>query len=164
MSDGVVVWLTGLPASGKTTLAERVRAQLQRPAVVLDSDVLREIFGAHGYGAGDRDEQYRVLAELAAMLARQSLVVLVAATAPRRSHRDRARELAPRFIEVHVATPLDTARRRDPKGLYARADAGLAPDLPGVGAAYEPPQDPDVVARDGRDDAAVAKIIEILGA
>jgi adenylylsulfate kinase len=164
MSDGVVVWLTGLPASGKTTLAERLRARLPRPAVLLDSDVLRDIFGARGYGSDDRDEQYRVLGELAAMFARQSLVVIVAATAPRRIHREHARQLAPRFLEVHVATPLDTARGRDPKGLYARADAGLAPDLPGVGAAYETPQHPDVVARDGRDDAAIAKIVEILGA
>jgi adenylylsulfate kinase len=162
MSGGVVVWLTGLPASGKTTLAERIRARLSRPAIVLDSDVVRDVLGAHGYAAADRDEQYRVLGELAAMLARQSLVVLVAATAPRRIHRETARRAAPRFIEVHVATPLATARERDPKGLYARAAAGLAPELPGVGAPYEAPDHPDVVASGGHDDQAVARIIEML--
>jgi adenylylsulfate kinase len=163
MTEGVVVWLTGLPASGKTTLAERIRTRLRRPAVVLDSDVMRDVLGAHRYAPDERDEQYRVLADLAGVLARQSLVVLVAATAPRRDHRERARAAAPHFVEVWVATPLETAAQRDPKGLYARARAGDAPELPGVGVAYEPPTAPDVIATGGHDDAAVDKIVELVG-
>jgi adenylylsulfate kinase len=154
---GVVVWITGLPASGKSTLAARIRERLvsRRSCVVLDGDEIREALGAHAYGTADRDELYSALSRLAAIIARQELVVLVAATAPRRAHRELARSLAPRFVEVYVETPLAECERRDPKGLYARARAGDAPMLPGVGASYEAPESPEVIARDGRDDKAV---------
>ncbi|MCX5745160.1 MAG: adenylyl-sulfate kinase, partial [Proteobacteria bacterium] len=126
---GVVVWFTGLPSSGKSTLAQLVRDALApRTSVVLDSDELREILGATSgsYGASARDAFYRTLAGLAAMIARQGLIALVAATAPRRDHRATARTLAPAFVEVHVRTPLATCEGRDVKDLYARARAGDA--------------------------------------
>jgi adenylylsulfate kinase len=138
--SGAVVWFTGLPASGKTTLARR--AQRRLGGVLLDGDALRDVLEAEDFA--DRDVFYRRLAALAAMLANQGHVVFVAATAPRRAHRDRARMLAPRFIEVHVATPLAECERRDPKQLYARARRGEAPLLPGVGVPYEPPLSPEV--------------------
>lgn len=161
---GAVVWFTGLPASGKTTLARRVQATLvaEHPCVLLDGDDLRPILRAHHYAAAERDVFYRQLAELAVYLAKQGALVLVAATAPRRTHRDIARA-APRFVEVHVATPLEVCEKRDFKGLYARASAGQAADLPGVGAPYEAPLDPDVVARGGLDDDAVRDIRTHLG-
>jgi adenylylsulfate kinase len=155
--SGVVVWFTGLPASGKTTLANRVRARLSRGSVVLDSDELREALGAFDYR--DRDRFYDALGKLAALLARQDLVVLVAATAPRRVHRDLARAIAPAFVEVWVKTSIASCEARDVKGLYARARAGDAPDLPGVGAPYEPPVAPDVTAGGGHDDSAVTAIV-----
>jgi adenylylsulfate kinase len=144
--SGAVVWLTGLPASGKTTLAKKAREQLG--GILLDSDELRDVLGTGSYDAAGRDDFYRRLGELAALLARQGHLVLVAATAPRRAHRDAARVLAPRFVEVYVATPLDECERRDPKGLYARARAGDAPALPGIGVPYEPPLAPEVVTSD----------------
>ena len=162
-----IVWFTGLPSSGKTTLARRAQARLAaagRPAVVLDSDELRDALGAHAYGPGDRDRFYRALAALAALLARQGVVALVAATAPRRADRDRARDElgrgpAPgRFVEVWVDTPLAECEARDPKGLYAEARRGAADQLPGVGVAYEAPVSPEVTARGGYDDAALAAI------
>ena len=153
---GAVVWFTGLPASGKTTLAERVRDRLG--GILLDSDALREVLGAASYAPADRDAFYHRLGALAALLARQGHLVLVAATAPRRAHRDAARALTPRFVEVHVTTPLAECERRDPKQLYARARTGQAPELPGVGAAYEPPTAPDITAAGGMDDAAVIAI------
>jgi adenylylsulfate kinase len=149
-----VVWFTGLPASGKTTLAEQVRDRIG--GVLLDSDALREVLETADYA--DRDAFYRRLATLAAMLARQGHVVLVAATAPRQAHRATARALAPRFVEVHVATSLDECERRDPKRLYAEARAGRAPLLPGVGVPYEAPVAPEVVANGGADPAAVLAI------
>jgi adenylylsulfate kinase len=149
-----VVWFTGLPAAGKTTLAERVRERTG--GVLLDSDALRDVLGATDYA--DRDAFYGRLAALAAMLARQGHVVLVAATAPKRAHREAARALAPRFVEVHVATTLADCERRDPKQLYARARRGDAPLLPGVGVPYEPPAAPAVVAAGGADEAAVTAI------
>ncbi|HEY6002505.1 MAG TPA: adenylyl-sulfate kinase, partial [Anaeromyxobacter sp.] len=101
---------------------------------------------------------------LAALLARQGLVVVVAATANRAVHRDRARALAPRYVEVHVATPAAECQRRDPKGLYAAAQAGLVAGLPGLDAAYEAPPSAEVTASGGEDDRAVDRVMEILGA
>jgi adenylylsulfate kinase len=99
-----------------------------------------------------------MLAGLAALLAREGHVVLVAATAPRRAYRDAAKGAAPDYAEVWVRTPLAECEARDTKGLYARAHRGEAPDLPGLGAAYEPPVAPDIVADGGLDDAAAAAI------
>jgi adenylylsulfate kinase len=152
-----------LPASGKTTFAARLRERLAaagRACVVLDSDEVRAALdpGA-GYDAAARDAFYGTLARLAALLAHQGHVVVVPATAPRRAHRDAARAVAPAFLEVHVRTPLAECERRDPKGLFARARRGDAPDLPGVGSTYEPPIAPDVVAAGGEDAGAVDAVI-----
>lgn len=162
--SGIVVWLTGLPQSGKSTLARRVRDRVapRRSCILLDSDELRAAIGAEGYGAGDRDAFYGMLGGLAALLARQGHAVLVAATAPRRAHRDAARAAAPAFAEVWVDTPLADCEARDTKGLYARGRRGDAPDLPGLGAAYEPPSAPDITARGGHDDAAAAALERLL--
>jgi adenylylsulfate kinase len=161
---GAVVWFTGLPSSGKSTLARRVAAALGAGCAVLDGDEVRaELLPSLGHAAADRERFYELLARLAALLARQGLVVLVAATAHRRAYRERARALAPRLVEVHVATPAAECARRDAKGLYARAREGGAPDLPGAGVEYEPPGSPEVVAAGGEDEAAVGRIVELLG-
>jgi len=161
---GVVVWLTGLPSSGKTTLAERAFAALRaegRAACVLDGDVVRAaVHPAPGYGPAARDDQYATLADLAALLARQDLVVLVSATAHRRAWRERARAVAPRFIEVHVQTSIEECAARDAKGLYARARAGEVVGLPGVDVDYEAPGSPEIVAQGGLDDAALTRLLE----
>ncbi|HEY5922235.1 MAG TPA: adenylyl-sulfate kinase [Kofleriaceae bacterium] len=159
---GVVVWFTGLPASGKSTLARRLRDRVDRSTVLLDSDELREVLGATSYEQHDRDAFYASLTRLADLLARQGHVVLVAATAARRAYRDAARALAPRFVEVWVQTPLAECEQRDSKGLYARARAGDAPALPGIGIAYEPPESPDVIADGGLDDIALARLERVL--
>jgi adenylylsulfate kinase len=165
--SGAVVWITGLPASGKSMLAARLLARLRelgRCVAVLDGDDVRAALDpAPGYDPAARDAFYRTLARLAATLARQGHVVLVPATAPRRSQRAAARAAAPRFLEVHVATSLAECERRDPKGLYRRARRGEAPDLPGLGAAYEPPLAADVVASGGEDEQAVAATLALLG-
>jgi adenylylsulfate kinase len=162
----MVVWFTGLPAAGKTTMAERVRDRLAAAglhAELLDSDALRPLLAPErGYRDADRTEFYLRLAELAAVLARRGEIVLVAATAPLRAHRQTARELAPRFAEVFLEVPVTDCEQRDIKGLYARARAGSAPDLPGVGAPYEPPEHPDVVARGGRDQGAIDAVVRLV--
>ncbi len=158
---GAIVWFTGLPASGKTTLAERVRARLAthgRTALVLDGDILRAVFGASSYGGPDRDTFYRVLADLAAVLAEQGAIVLVPATAPHREHRARARAAGHRFVEVWVRASLAECEARDFKGLYARARRGEIRDLPGLDTAFEVPEHPDVIAHGGLDEAALASI------
>lgn len=162
---GVIVWFTGLPASGKSTLAERTRDHLVsvgRPAIVLDGDALRVILGAHAYGDTDRDAFYRTLAALAALIAHQGVIVLVAATAPRREHRDFARQTGCRFIEVWVRATLAECEARDYKDLYARARRGEIATLPGVGIAFEAPEHPDVIADGGMDAGAIAAIARLV--
>jgi adenylylsulfate kinase len=142
---GVVVWFTGLPSSGKSTLAAKVAQALSGRAsvITLDGDEVRAALRpAPGYAEAERDAFYESLARLAALAARQGHVVLVSATANRRAFRERARALAPAFLEVFVDTPSDECRKRDAKGLYARGEA----QLPGVGVVYEPPLSAEVVA------------------
>ncbi len=161
----LVIWFTGLPACGKTTLAAGVCRRLREagsPALVLDSDPLRPLLAPdRGYQPGERAAFYRRLAELAAYLAGQDLIVLVAATAPMRAHREVARSLAPRFAEVFVDVPPGECERRDPKGLYALARDGGAPHMPGAGAPYEPPRHAEVVASGGRDQAAIDAVVRL---
>jgi adenylylsulfate kinase len=164
---GAVVWVTGLPASGKSTLARRLRDRLREAghcAAVLDGDAVRAaLVPPPGYGEADRAAFYETLGNLALALAGEGLVAIVAATAHRRAFRDRVRARAARFVEVLVDVPAETCAARDPKGLWARARAGDAPDLPGAAVAYEPPLAPEVVARGGEDGAAVEAIAAALG-
>ena len=155
MTVGAVVWLTGLPASGKSTLADQIAGRLRaagREPVILDGDTVREVLvPGPGYDAEGRDAFYRTLTGLASLVAHQGAIVLVPATAHRQAWRDLARSRAPRFIEVHVATPLEECRRRDPKHLYAR----------GVGAevGYEPPTRAEVTVRPGEEQSAIAAVL-----
>lgn len=143
------VWLTGPPASGKSTVARVLSDALRRRGVraaVLESDALRAILTPDAtYEPGERDRFYAAVADLAALLVRQGVPVVVDATAPRRAHREKLRRAVRDFVEVLVATPLEICERRDPKGLYARARGGDAPYLPGATEAYEEPEKPDVV-------------------
>jgi adenylylsulfate kinase len=160
---GVVVWFTGLPSAGKSTLARAVRRHLLeagRACVLLDGDDVRAaLVPAPGHDEAGRAAFYGTLARLAALLAHQRLVVLVAATAHHRTYREEARRLAPRFVEVHLDVPLTICQARDAKGLYARAAAGEVSQLPGVGAAYEPPEAPEVVARGVEDAPSIAALL-----
>jgi len=163
---GAVVWITGLPSAGKSALAERVCRRLAleaTPSVLLDGDAVRaELRPRPGYDEAARANFYETLANLAAMLARQGLVVLVPATAHRRAFRAMARAVAPRFVEVYVNTPSATCAARDAKGLYAAVREGQVAGLPGVDIAYEPPEAPEVIASGGHDEDALEKIVRAL--
>ena len=154
MSTGVVAWFTGLPSSGKSTLAAEVAGELRLrgiEAVTLDSDELRAaLVPPLGYDDASREHLYETLARLAATIARQGHIVLVPATAHRRAYRDAARALAPSFVEIFVDTPLDECKKRDTKGLYAHHVA----QAPGAGLPYEPPTAPDHVVTPTQPDAA----------
>jgi adenylylsulfate kinase len=161
---GVVVWLTGLPSSGKSTLARAVRDRLLGQGTspcILDGDVLRAIIAPTlGYSEEERSQFYATLARLAAELAQQGLVVLVPATAHLKEYRQMARQLAPRFIEVWVTTPLRECQARDPKGLYAAATAaGL---LPGVNVRYEEPDHAELLANGGEDLEAIERMLDLI--
>jgi len=163
---GAVVWVTGLPASGKSTFGRRLRerlAALGRPAALLDGDDVRAaLHPPPGYDPAARGAFYETLGDLALLLAADGLVAVVAATASRRAYRDRVRARAPRFVEVHLDVAAETCAARDPNGLWARARAGGAPELPGVGREYEPPVAPEVLAKGGEDDAAVEAALAAL--
>ena len=155
---GMTVWLTGLSGSGKSTVACEVERRLVaggRAAYVLDGDNLRHGLNADlGFSPADRDENVRRTAEVARLLADAGVVVLVALVSPYRSGRDAARRIHADaglpFVEVFVDTPLAVCRQRDPKGLYARHDAGELAGLTGVDAPYEPPGQPDLHLRAGQ--------------
>ena len=166
--SGAVVWVTGLPASGKSTFARRLRERLRGADVasaVLDGDAVRAaLVPPPGYDPASRAAFYETLGNLALALCEEGLVVVVAATAHRRAFRDRVRARAPRFLEVHVDVPADVCAARDPKGLWAKARAGGAPGLPGSGIEYERPSAPEVVAHGGADEAAIDAAAALLGA
>jgi bifunctional enzyme CysN/CysC len=150
-SEGATIWITGLPGSGKTTLAEALRrgfAPPARPAVVLDGDVVRRGLSSDlGMSPEDRSEHARRVAHVARLIAESGIVAIVAIVSPYAADRERARELHQglAFVEVWVNTPLSVCQQRDPKGLYRRARAGELTGLTGVDAPYEPPDAADVV-------------------
>lgn len=170
--QAVVVWLTGLPGAGKTTIAQGVARRLldaRCATVVLDGDDLRRgVCADLGFSAADRIENVRRTGELADLLSRQGMVVLCAMVSPYQASRDRVRALLPEgsFVEVYVMADVETCRRRDPKGLYARASAGQLQDLTGVSAPYERPPSPELTidTRVVAPDAAAALVIDLLRA
>jgi adenylylsulfate kinase len=157
-----------LPASGKSTLAAALQRQLREHdinVVVLESDALRKIFSEQPrYDEQEREYFYRSLAFIGRTLTEHGISVIFDATANRRSYRDRARQLIPRFAEVLVDCPLDICMRRDPKGIYSMAREGKAAHVPGVQTAYEPPENPALVVRGDREDPEVAarRVMEVL--
>jgi bifunctional enzyme CysN/CysC len=147
---GATVWLTGLPASGKSTIAaalERRLVESGRAAYLLDGDNVRHgLSDDLGFAPGDRAEHIRRVGHVARLMADAGVVAVVSLVSPLRRDREVARLLHEAaglpFVEVHVDTPLEECERRDPKGLYARARAGDLPGFTGVDAPYEPPEDP----------------------
>jgi adenylylsulfate kinase len=163
---GAVVWVTGLPSSGKSTFAAALHEALERratPSLILDGDVVRQaLVPAPGYGDLERDQFYETLARLAALIAEQRLVAIVPATANRRAFRARARSLAPKFVEVWLDVPFSECRLRDAKGLYALAERGALSHVPGSGAAYESPLTPEIIAHGGSDVQALERTVALL--
>jgi adenylylsulfate kinase len=162
------VWITGLPASGKSTLATQLAKQIRELGIrvtVLESDALRKMFSTEPrYDEQDRAYFYGSLAFIGRVLTQHGVALIFDATANRRAYHDRARQQIARYIEVFVDCPLDTCIRRDPKGIYSKAREGQASHVPGVQVPYEPPESPDVVIRGDRDDPAEAaqRVITVL--
>jgi adenylyl-sulfate kinase len=157
LSVGAVVWMTGLSGAGKSTLAHHLeRSLLVRhvSASVLDGDVLRcGVNRDLGFSRADRYECVRRVVELALSLANSGYVAIAALISPYRADRGQARARVTEsssdvpFIEVFVDAPLVVCRRRDPKNLYARAQAGNIANFTGVSDPYEPPLRPEVHVR-----------------
>lgn len=152
---GAVVWLTGLSASGKSTIARRAEQLLLErglSAYVLDGDNIR--FGLNkdlGFSPADRTENIRRIGEVAKLFADACVVTLTAFISPYRADRDTVRALMPAgtFFEAYVEAPIALCEERDPKGLYKKARAGQIPEFTGISAPYEEPAAPEMVIHTG---------------
>lgn len=148
VSPAFAVWLTGLPASGKSTITAALKPQLEQLGCVvevLESDAVRRMLTpTPTYSPAEREMFYRALAFMGARLVSHGLTVIFDATANRRAYRDFARSLIPKFIEVAVECPLELAMQRDYKGTYLRGQRGESATVPGLQDAYEQPLNPDL--------------------
>jgi adenylylsulfate kinase len=148
-AQAFAVWVTGLPASGKSTITKALVSALAARGVkpaVLESDVLRTVFTPHPrYDKEEREIFYRQLTYVGALLTRHGVPVIFDATANRRAYRDDARKQIPGFLEVYVKCPLGICMSRDPKGIYQAGRQGKAKIVPGLQEPYEAPVNPDVV-------------------
>ena len=145
--SSIAIWLTGLPASGKSTITAALKPKLEEigSVEVLESDAVRRILTPHPtYSEAERDLFYRALAFMGAKLVSHGVMVIFDATANKRAHRDFARNMIPRFIEVAVECPLELAMRRDYKGTYQRGQRGESVTVPGLQEPYEAPINPEV--------------------
>ena len=173
-SRGATIWLTGMPASGKSTIStalEQALVHRGRLAYLLDGDNVRHgLSGDLGFDAASRAENVRRVAHVARFFADAGGVAVVALVSPFRADRDLARRLHEKagltFVEVFVDTPLEECARRDPKGLYARAKAGRLSGLTGQSTPYEAPAAPEVTIKTMEEpvQAAVDRLIERLDA
>jgi len=147
----VTVWLTGLSAAGKSTLATELERRLidaGSACFLLDGDNIRAgISRDLGFGPRDRHENIRRVAEIARLMNDAGLVAISAFISPYRADRQAARDIigARCFVEVFVDAPLEVCERRDPKGLYRKARRGELAEFTGISAPYEPPLTPDIV-------------------
>lgn len=155
LGKGAILWFTGLSGSGKSTVARALEAHLVEnghSAYVLDGDNLR--FGLNsdlGFSPSDRAENIRRVGEVAKLFAGANVLLLAAFISPYQADRDTIRASVPdgRFLEIHVATSLETCAERDPKGLYEKAMKGEIPEFTGVSAPYEPPLNPELTLDTG---------------
>jgi len=164
-TEGFVVWFTGLPSAGKSTLARLLEGELRRrawPVEVLDGDEVRlRLTRGLGFSREDRDENIRRISFVAKLLARHGVVAITAAISPYRTAREEARGEIGRFVEVYVKCALDTCVARDVKGLYRRALAGEIGNFTGISDPYEEPLAPEVTVETDRESAreSVARIL-----
>ena len=171
--EGATVWFTGLPASGKSTIAAAVEERLLaagRSAYLLDGDNLRHgLNGDLGFDAAARAENVRRAAEVARLFADAGTVAVVSLVSPYEADRAAARRLHADdglpFVEVFVNTPLEECERRDPKGLYARARAGELKGFTGVDDPYEAPSAAEIELTPAEDlEPAVEAVLAALKA
>lgn len=168
MKKGIVIWLTGLPCSGKTTLSKEIEKYFQQknlPIQRLDGDVVRETISKDlGFSKEDRDINIERLSYVAQMLSDNGVNVVSAFVSPYQKMRDFIRGLCENFVEVHVNCGIDECKRRDVKGMYAKAARGEIKDFTGVDDPYELPRNPEIVVSTEKENIkeSVEKIINYL--
>ena len=168
---GVILWFTGLPSAGKSTLAHAIGAIVQatRAVEILDGDEVRtHLSKGLGFSRADRDTNVLRIGFVARLLARHGVFVITAAISPYAAARAEVRREAVAqgvsFIEVFVHAGIETVVARDVKGLYRRALAGEIPSFTGISDPYEPPVDPEIVVHTDREsvDESVGTIVRAL--
>lgn len=163
------IWITGLPASGKSTLSGILKRRFEEMGIttqILETDVLRQILTPNPtYTPEERDFFYRVMIYIGELLYKNGVSVIFDATANLRKHRDLAREMfSPHFAEIYIKCPLEVCMNRDPKGIYKMGKTGKFTTVPGLQATYEEPLSPELrLPSEQYDSAAMAeKTIEKL--
>jgi len=163
-----VLWFTGLPGSGKSTVADWVAGALRQrgwPVERLDGDAVRKIFPETGFSREERDAHLRRVGYLASKLEAHGVFVVASFVSPYAESRGFVRSVCNSFVEIYVSTPLEECERRDPKGLYARARRGEIANFTGVSDPYEPPPSPEVTIDTSTlsVEAAGAQVLAVLG-
>ncbi len=142
-----VLWFTGLPCSGKSTLAEEVFARLQSMSLSvehLDGDVVRGILPAKGFSQEERNNHVRQMGFIASRLEFHGVGVIASFVSPYRSSRDDVRKMCQNFVEVYISTPVEECERRDVKGMYRKAREGEIKNFTGLDDPYEAPLAPEL--------------------
>jgi adenylyl-sulfate kinase len=158
----MIIWLTGLPCSGKTTIGRELTRRLEQSGYrveFLDGDAVRRtLWSELKFTRIDRDENVLRFGQLAAMFARHNIIVVVAVVSPYRSARDSVRLAlagkAVQFFEIYCSAPVEVCERRDVKGMYRQARAGSLPHFTGLDDPYEAPLAPDVTCPTHRESIA----------
>ena len=165
---GATIWFTGLPSSGKSTIARDVYQRLLDrglPVELLDGAEVRESLSRGlGFSKEDREEHIRRMGYVAKLLSRNGVIAVCAAVSPYRATRDEVRRNTRRFVEVYVECPVTVAEQRDTDGWYAKARRGEVAEFTGVNAPYEPPMAPEVHIHSDREsvDDAATKVLACL--
>ena len=169
---GLVVWFTGLSASGKSTLAIAVERKLYAEGLltqVLDGDKIRNGLNKNlGFTEEDRNENIRRIAEVGKLFSDCGIVAISAFISPTHAVRAMARDIIgeDNFLEIYLSTPLEVCEQRDPKGLYKKARAGIISDFTGISAPYEAPLEANLVIDTSKyslDEAANVIFKEVMG-
>ena len=167
---GVVIWMTGLSACGKSTVATELQKQLFERGCnvyILDGDNIRHgLNGDLGFSPADREENIRRIGQVAKLFAESGTIAITSFISPYRKDRDINRALMPdgEFIEIFVKASLAVCEERDPKGLYKKARAGIIPEFTGISAPYEEPLKPELVIETDKlsVEESVQKVIDYL--
>ena len=170
--EGATLWFTGLPSSGKSTIARAVEQLLLdrrcRVERLGGPEIRQSLSRGLGFSPADREEHVRRIGYVAKLLSRNGVIVLCATISPYRASRDEIRRNVTNYIEIFVDAPLAVAEQRDTKGLYAKARRGEIADFTGVDAPYEAPESPEVhidAVRESAEQAAakVVRTLELIG-
>lgn len=164
----MVIWFTGLPGSGKTTIVRRLEEIIKDAGLaveVLDGDEVRKWLSPDsGFSRSERETHIRRVAHVAHLLSRNGVIVLVSLVSPYRNSRKYARELIPNFVEVYTKCSLEVCMKRDPKGLYKKALAGEISNMTGLQDVYEEPENPEIILETDLQDinTCTSKVLQFL--